>query len=71
MERIPVPKGVNTETEGLLNGIMDSVLGNPIILDSAPTTAGGQIKENNLGFDGTNLFITIQGTCYRINLVQV
>jgi len=71
MERIPIPKGLNTETEGLLNNLMDSVLGNPIIMDSAPTTTGAELKENNIGFDGTNLFITIEGTTYRISLTAV
>lgn len=71
MERIPVPKGLNTETENLINNIMDSALGTPIILDSSPTTAGAELKENNIGFDGTNLFITIQSTTYRISLTAV
>lgn len=71
MERIPIPKGVNVETENLLNNIIDSSIGIPIILDSAPTTAGAQLKENNLGFDGTNLFITLVGSTYKIALVLV
>lgn len=71
MERIPVPKGVNTETENLLNNMMDSSLGNPIVLSSAPTTSGGELKENNVGFYSGNLYITVEGTTYRISLTAV
>jgi len=49
MERIPIPKGVNVETENLLNQIMDEASGKYIVLDSAPTTVNQLLKEGQKG----------------------
>lgn len=51
--------------------IYENAIGKPLILDAAPTTNGGELPEGSLGFDGTNLFITISGTTHRINLTAV
>lgn len=57
--------------ESVLNGIFDGALGTPIILDSAPTTANKELKENQVGFDGSHLYITLLGTTYKISLTAV
>ena len=71
MERLILPDNIPADQTLFLNGLIDNVLGNPIILDSTPTTASAQLKENNFGFDGSNLFITLQGTTYKITLTAV
>jgi len=71
MERLMLPDKISADERIYLNGLMDGVLGNPQIMTTSPTTANGLLKENNLGFDGTNLFLTIQGTTYRIALTSV
>lgn len=74
MERIPVPKGVNTETEGLLNSIMDTtpeILDLSTKLETAPTTANGSVKESQFALYSGNLYVTINGNCYRIQLTAV
>lgn len=71
MERLQLPDGIKADQQFFLNNLMDGILGNPQILDSSPTTAGEQLSENSLGFDGTNLFITLQGTTYKLALVAV
>ena len=71
MERIPIPKGVNTETENLLNNIMDTVLGSPIILDTAPTAAIPLLTEGQIGKNGSILYWVINGTLYSIALTVV
>lgn len=71
MERQTLPEDFSGDKRMFMNSLMDSILGNPQILDVAPTTAAGQLKENNFGFDGTNLFITLVGTTYKIALVAV
>lgn len=71
MERQILPDDISADQRIFYNSLLDGALGNPQILDSAPTTAGGKLKENNFGFDGTNLYITLQGTTYRINLTAV
>lgn len=71
MERQTLPDNISADERIFFNSLLDGALGNPQILSSAPTTAAGQLKENNFGFDGTNLFITLVGTTYRISLTAV
>lgn len=71
MERITLPTDVSSDEVVFYNTLLDTTLGNPIILDSTPTTANGLLKENNLGFDGSNLFITLQGTTFKLSLTAV
>lgn len=71
MDRKPIPQGTKPDMENMLNSIMDGSLGVPIYLSSAPTTAKKDLKENQIGFDGSNLFITLQGTTYKLSLTAV
>jgi len=71
MERLILPGEITADQEKFYQGLMDSALGNPQVMTTSPTTANGLLKENNLGFDGTNLFLTIEGTTYRISLTAV
>lgn len=71
MERQTLPDGISADERIFYNSLMDGALGNPQILSVAPSTSVGELKENNFGFDGTNLFITLQSVTYKIALVAV
>ena len=71
MERQQLPDGISADQRIFYNSLTDSILGNPQIMDTSPTTSNGLLKENNFGFDGTNLFLTLEGTTYRISLTAV
>lgn len=71
MERGTIPPSVDVETQQILNYIMDGATPLPIILTSAPTTAGAELKEGQVGQFGTNLYQTINGTTYRMPLTAV
>jgi len=68
MERIPLTPETKPEDQNVLNNIMDGALGTVISLSSAPTTAGGELKDNQIGFNGTKLYIGISGSIYSISL---
>jgi hypothetical protein len=70
MERIPLKQ--DQETEKVFKHIFDNGLGVPITLDSAPTTSSDQLKDDyRMGFDGSNLYIRINKTTYKITLTAV
>ena len=71
MERKPINFIKNKDTRDLIEHVFDEGLGRPIILSAAPTTAGAELSENQMGFDGTNLFIAISGSIYQITLTAV
>lgn len=71
MERLQIPPKVDTETQILLTGIMDGAAPLPLILDSAPTTIGRELKEGQIGIFGTNLYQTINSVTYMIPLTAV
>ena len=71
MERMILPGDISADQEVFYKSLLDSALGNPIILEAAPTTADGKLKENQLGFYGTNLYITLNGTTYKFTGVAV
>jgi len=71
MERLILPGEIKADQANFFNGLMDGVLGNPQVMTTSPTTANALLKENNFGFDGTNLFLTLEGTTYRISLTAV
>lgn len=71
MERLQIPPSVDTETNILLNGIMDGATPLPLILSAAPTTVGAELKEGQVGYFGTKLYHTINGTTYSLPLTAV
>lgn len=71
MERQLIPQGTKPDMEKVLNQIMDSALSNPIILEREPTTANGDLKENQVGYYSSKLYITIQGNTYYLTLTLV
>lgn len=56
------------EVKDSLEHILQEGIGKTIILSTSPTTAGGELKEDERGFDGTSLYINIGGTIYSITL---
>lgn len=68
MERLTPPDKISADERIFYNGLMDSVLGNPQIMDTAPSTANGLLKENNFGFKSGVLYITISSVTYSITL---
>ncbi len=71
MDRTPLPNSLGRDLEQILQYIFDEALGSPIVLDAAPTTAGGELETNQIGYYSNNLYINIQGTLYRIALTAV
>lgn len=52
--------------------IFQNAFGIPKILDTTPSTAQGQLeKHGDSGFDGSNLFLNLNGTTYKISLTAV
>lgn len=68
MERQTLPDGISADERIFFNNMADGALGNPQIMSTSPTTANELLKENNFGFDGTNLFITLVGKTYKLTL---
>ena len=64
-------KGEEAKSDSSIRKIVDLALAIPTISSDTPTTANGLVAENELFFDGTNLFITLAGTTYRISLTAV
>lgn len=72
MERQIIPPKTDPETQSLLKGIMDGALNVPIIFtDTEPTTSNQILKEGLLAFYIGNLYLTLQGTTYKIALTIV
>lgn len=67
MERVPLPENVTPELRRLYEYLMDEAPGRPITLQAAPTTAGGELKENQRGIFGSDLYMNINGTTYRFS----
>lgn len=73
MERIPLAPSIGPELSAILQRIMDDALGSVIQLSADPTTAGGELKINQVGFNPTTtrLFLNLFGTTYRVALTSV
>jgi hypothetical protein len=61
----------DTKLQETMRHVFNNALGNVIILESAPTTAGGQLNPNEIGYYSTTLYINIDGTTYSIALTAV
>lgn len=70
MERIPLEGDISESVKKILNQIFDAALGDIIQLTSDPTTAGGQLNPNQIGFNPTTikLFINLFGSTYSVTL---
>jgi len=73
MERTPLNPTINPDLTKILQYIMDEALGSVIQLSSDPTTAGAELKINQVGFNPTTsrLFFNLFGTTYRVALTAV
>jgi len=71
IERQILPQGTKPDMEKVLNGIMDSALSNPLILEREPTTTNGDLKESQLGYFSNALYLVINSTTYKIALTAV
>lgn len=54
-----------------ISKIIEGAANVPIALDAAPTTTIGQLAEGIFGYFGTDLYVTLGGTTYRIAMVAV
>ena len=63
--------GEESKADNSTRKITEEALANPTISTSTPTTANGLVKENEFFFDGSNLFISLKGTTYKISLTAV
>ena len=65
-----LPKGGGQVEPGSFEDwVYKKAVGIPLILSAAPTTAGGQLIEGQIGIFGSSLFWAINGTTYEIALV--
>ena len=73
MERIPLPKNIDPQLSAVLNALMDDSLGDVIQLSADVTTAGAELKVNQVGFNLTSakLFFNLFGSTYSVQLVLV
>lgn len=65
MERMQLPKEIKPDHQFFLNMLLDGAAPVPIVLDSAPTTANGLLKEGQRGLYGGFLYETVDGTTYK------
>ena len=69
---IPFPlQGDDALPNSPISKIIDGAANVPILLDSAPTTARGELAEGILGYYGTDLYITLGGTTRKIPFTNV
>ena len=73
MQRNVVPNSFKEEQKLFLENFMDEALGQIITLSADPTTSGGELQVNQVGFNATTvkLFININGTTYSVLLTAV
>lgn len=72
MQRAPFPNDFPEDWKRFfLDSVFDEASGVPIILDSAPTTNGGELKEGERGFYNNEMYETINGITYKHSLTQV
>lgn len=68
---IDLDKIKDQDTREAVKNITSNVLGNVIELSAAATTAGEELKPNELGYYSDTLYININGTTYSISLTEV
>ena len=74
MNRSVIPESFKQDEKLFLNRFMDDVLGVidlTDIINSPPTTVGSELKEGELGFYSSALYITLRGVTYSILLTPV
>lgn len=74
MQRPILPENMfTTEQQRFLNDLFDSLFGSPIALTSDPTTTGGELAVNEVGFNPTTskFFLNLNGTTYSISMTAV
>ena len=73
MDRQTIKDEFDDKQKRFLNELMDGLLGSVIQLTADPTTAGGQLRTNELGFNPTTskLFANFFGTTYSVTLTAV
>ena len=57
----------DVETQGLFEHILQEGMGNPVTLESAPTTAGAELATNEWGFYGDDLYVNLNGTVRKFS----
>ena len=74
MERTNLGNSFDFEQQKIIGHILDNaaqVIDMTDSLDSAPTTAGGELKEGQIAYYSGELFIQIQGVTRKITLTSV
>ena len=71
MDRSPYPDDFPENWRRFFNdAVFDQATGLPIILESAPTTAGGELQEGQRGYYNGNVYETIDGVTYKYTVVS-
>ena len=64
--------GNDSEPTSATQRIIQGALDIPFELDAAPTTSEGQLaKHGDIGYFGTNLYLRLGATTYRVALTAV
>ena len=71
MRRTNINPKANQEEKKFAEHIFENALGVPISLESAPTTSGGELKANEVGFYSGSLYINFNGVTYQLNMTEV
>ena len=71
MDRQILPSDTKPDLERVFLAIFDGTLNTPFQTSVAPTTSNQIVKENQLAFYSGNLYITINGSTYKITLTSV
>ncbi len=65
MERQTLPDDISADTRLFYNSLLDGAAMIPIVLENAPTTANGILKEGQRGIFGTDIYETVNGTTFK------
>ena len=68
-------RGEANKPDSFENHVFDKALGIPVLLSAAPTTAGGQLRDNEVGYDSSLatadfLYIRLGAKTYKITLTE-
>ena len=64
--------GDSAKPDSFENHVLRNALGPVLVLVAAPTSAGNQLPNHgDIGAFGTNLYLNVSGTTYRITMTAV
>ena len=71
MDSTVIPPSTKPDDEKILRHIFEHAQGVPQILTATPTTAGGELQPNQIGYFDLAIYWNINGTVYKIPATAV